>query len=166
MDNFEENPYAYFHYLKLCKKTECLHVLSDVNNYHFLHSKEYYDNLSLNFYICELVYNAINLFPDISEYTIKCQNENSVSYLKFGVFNDIDSHGRNIMAKIISTDDEDIYLLDYDEIKKLYCNNRDVYTEETTINTIIVLLSISLSSKITTSYKINPGYLKNTLKFK
>ena len=167
METLKNNPYTFFEYLKMYKenngKEERLPNIND-KDINFLHSKKYYNSLAFKIYICELVYNAINLFPDISEYTIKCQNENGINYLTLGLFK---INNYPYMGKFkASFYDEWVYLR-LQDIKAFYISNRFPGGIHAGANAVIVSMFMGESfPKITTSYKINPDYLKKTLKFK
>ena len=168
---FKENPYAFFNYLRICKKGETV-LISEVNHNTLYNIKPmgYYKILTFKTYICELVYNAINLFPTICEYTITCKNELGTSYLTFKIFQEIEDDGHPCMAqyKCTQIDEEDIlYNFNLQDIKKLYCNNRYHDDNSETVNTLVVLLYMGGEEPtVSTSYKINPDYIKNTIKFK
>jgi len=42
--------------------------------------------IQFKIFLCELVYQAIEMFPDISEYTIAFKNNNCISEIKLGEF--------------------------------------------------------------------------------
>lgn len=170
MENFEENPHAYFHYLKTCKQGNGQHLISEININCLCDSikaKRYYDMFSFKMFVCELIYNAINLFPDIYEYTMKFRNENGITYIRLGSFSELSDDGFDCMAKIVSIDSEDIYSLNRNDIKSLYCNNRNSDIDNELINTLIVIICMGgRIPSVTTSFKINKNEMKNKLKFK
>jgi len=113
MENFLENPYAYFNYLQTCKGGDYIHLLSEVTigEKESVKENKYYNALSFKIFICEIIYNAINLFPEIEEYTISCSNENGTSHLKLGIFGELSDDGFQCLGKFISIEAEDIYSL-------------------------------------------------------
>ena len=64
-------------------------------------SNRYYNAISFRIYFCELVYNAVMLFPDIYEYTITCKGTYTTS-IKIGFFDELDDNGEPTVAKISS----------------------------------------------------------------
>ena len=169
MENFEENPQAYFHYLKMCKHGNGQHLISEctINDISCIKCQKYYDIFAFKMFVCELIYNAINLFPDIYEYTIKFKNRNGTSYLRFGNFGELSDDGFECMGKIVSIDAEDIYSLSRSDIKSLYCNNRNENVDHDLINTLMVIVCMGGPiPSITTWFKINKNEMKNKLKFK
>ena len=169
LKNFKENPYAYFHYLKTCKKGEGFQLLSEVNIklLDCLKTKDYYDCLSFKTFLCELIYNAINLFPDISEYTIKAENDMGISFFILGIHEDLADDGHPCMAKLISVEVDDTFGLNLKQIKSLYCNNRHNDVDTELINVLVLMMYMGgTMPKLSTSFKINKDRYKNVLKFK
>ena len=169
MDNFEENPHAFFHYLKLCKGGYGQQLLSEIyiNTIDSVQCQLYYDIFSFKIFVCELIYNAINLFPGIYEYTIKFKNENGTTYLRFGNFEELSDDGFECMGKILSVDSEDVYSLSRKDITNLYCNNRHPIVDKDLISSLVLIVCMGGSiPTVSTTFKINKNELKNVLKFK
>jgi hypothetical protein len=169
LTGFEENPYAYFHYLKTCKSGNGLQLLSEINTneLHIIKSQEYYDILTFKTFICELVFNGINLFPEISCYSIICQNEIGISSLNLGLFEETMDDGHPCMAKFINLVLDSTYKMSLKEIKYIYCNNRYHQFQSEFINTIISLMFMGGSMpKVTIKTRVNKAYYKNILKIK
>ena len=57
-------------------------------------STEYWRYISFRTMICEMIYQAVNLFPEIEEYTITCTSNSIITTLQLGIYSD------NIVAKI------------------------------------------------------------------
>ena len=167
MSNKIFNPYAFFHYLKTCK-SKGSYILSEINPKSLYNIKlnEYYNCLSFKTYICEIIYNAINLFPDISEYRIMCKNECGETYLSFALFEDeIMDDEHPCMAKFKSVELEEIYTLSLKEIKSLYCNNRYSDIDTDIVNTLVMLMySDGSTPTVYTSYTINKDVVKQATK--
>ena len=172
MANFIENPFAYFNYLKICKsKGDGFECLSDVNFelIHNLKIKKYYDIISFKTYICELIYNAINLFPEIDSYTITCKSEDIISVLTFGFFDEIAEDGHKCMLKFKNNEASHDYLFNLKEIQQLYCNNRynDDNNPDSIVNTLLAFLLMTGSvPTVTTEYTISKKELNKKLKIK
>jgi len=169
MEIEDENPYGYFEYLKICKRNSGFQLLSEVNVNNIWNAKDlhYYDIMIFKTFICELIYNAINLFPTISEYTIKCKNENGISVLVFKCFEDLAEDGFPCLAKFTSMDMDMIYYLEREGVKSLYMNNRHEHIDCNIVNTIITLMYMGGSPpKVSTTSKINYREFKHYLKFK
>ena len=91
-----ENKFGFFHFLKITKGKSHMERISSVNGYRpTLKPVRYFNLQSFRIYLCELVYNAVNLFPEICEYTITSTNENGTSTLKLGYF---ENTGDNIVG--------------------------------------------------------------------
>ena len=162
-ENFD-NPFGYFHFLKTCKNGDGLQVISEINNdtLYFIKSKRYYDILGFKTYICELIFQAINQFPYVIEYTISCTNEVGTTHFKLGSFDDIGDDGHPCMAKFIGLDPEDKYDLSLKDIKQVYCNNRYNDIDHDVVNTLVILLIMGGEiPKIKTGYVLNPEMIKN-----
>ena len=131
-----------------------------------IRNQKYYDTASFRTYICELVYNGINLFPHISKYTIKCTNEQGESNIIFSAFNNkCDDDQKPCMGKFFGNDIA--FTLSRKDIKELYCNNRHEYFDFDTINTYIILLFMGGSiPKVSTSFEVDTDYVRKQLKFK
>jgi hypothetical protein len=167
--NIVENEYAFFHYLKICKKGYGAERVSSVDfDPNLIKPPRYYELLSFRIYICELVFNAINLFPEISEYTITCQSENKTSYLKFGVFKEHIIDNSPCMGIFKSEYDNETFYLSLKDIKSLYMANRYPEVDQMTVTTLIVSLVMGSYTipKVEVSYKYNNDHFKEILKFK
>jgi len=171
----EVNPFAFFHYLKTCKKGEGIQILSEINfkTLGLIKDISYYEVLTFKTFICELIYNGINLFPEICEYTIICKNKNGISSLTLGLFEDISDDGNQCMAAYSCYQNEKdtepiIYHMELKDIKHLYCNNRYQNVDNDIVNTFMVLLYMggSVPPNVSTAYRINKKYFKNILKIK
>ena len=163
-----DNPYAFFEYLKICKGGDWLQLLSEINlgGIKNLKSLDYYEIITFKTFICEIIYNAINLFPDIHEYTIRCENPNGISWLTFCIFDETDDNKHPCMGKFKSGVTGLVHELSLLEIKHLYMNNRYSDIDHDVVNMFMVLMYMGGNNipKVTTSYKINKP--SNQLKFK
>ena len=111
-----------------------------------------YDVLSFRILICELIYNAINLFPDIYEYTITCNR----STMKIGYFDVLDDNGEPTVITI--TNPMGNYKLNKVNVYQLYRHNRDPDIDMETINAVSVLMILDGNiPMIKTSYKSKSG---------
>jgi hypothetical protein len=161
----EENPYAYFHFLKYTKGNlprfdYDLHVTNTIQ------CRERVEFITFRKFICELIYNAINFFPEICEYTITCKNESGISTLCFAVFEEMSDDDHFCLGKFVSTD-IDMYLLNLNEIKQLYMNNRNKDTDPFIVETLLMLMCMGGSiPTVTTSFKINEKEFKGNFKTK
>lgn len=161
--NLVENPYAFFYYLKICKHGFGAERISSANSYEpgLIRQQRYYDLLGFRIYICELVYNAINLFPDISEYTITCKNEKGTSYLTFGSFKEHICEGHPCMGQFKGNFDSKPFYLSLQDIKSLYMANRYPGVDQETVNNIVVAMFMSGTlPKVTLSYKSAKSFTK------
>ena len=167
--HFKENPYAFFNYLKTTNRydTTQLELIAEVPppQVGVFKSNEYYEIMGFKPFVCELIYNAINLFPDIRKYTITFENEYGKSYLIFGLFQEISEDGHPCMLKYIGLDT--FINLELKDIKNLYCNNRHDNIDSNTVDTLIGLVMMGGSiPKVSTTFEINRENLKKLLKIK
>jgi len=165
------NPFGYFYYLKLCKYGNSVQIIPQMilSEFGTIKPKQYYDILSAKVYICELIFNGINMFPEISEYTITFKNENGICHIVLGLFEEYADKGSGnpCMAKCVSSEFEDIYCLELSDIQNLYCYNRYREADDSIIDTIMVLVCMGGSiPTISTSFKNNKEFFKKVIKFK
>ena len=150
----EENPYAYFYFLKYTKGNNELYIKiqKEVGK---IPSREQVEFAVFKMYICELIYNAINFFPDVYEYTITCKNEQGTSTLCFAVFEDMCDDNHHCMAKLVTSDIE-MYNLNLEEIKVLYMSNRHEGVDSFIVDTMVMLMCMGGNiPRVSTSYKLN-----------
>ena len=160
MEILFDNPYSFFEYLKMCKGFTGIRLLSEIANVHLIKPMKYYEIVTFKTFICEIVYNAINLFPDICEYIIKCENENGLSFLKIAHFEDTLDDGQPCLAQYTGMD-VGIYCLSLKDIKNFYMNNRHREIDPHVINTLVTLMHMGGNTpKVTTSFKSNKSLLK------
>jgi hypothetical protein len=166
MKFLKENPYYFFEYLKTYKKGDGLELLSEISALQSLNSVKsmsYYQISSFKTFICELIYNAINLFPEISEYTIRCENKLGWSSIQFSRFEELSDDTHPCLGKL-TTSEIGSYCLQCSDIKHLYMHNRHKNIDINLINTIIsILLMTDDFPKVTTSFTINKTQLKNKI---
>ena len=162
--DFIENPYGYFKFLKSKKQGYGTDLLCETNtkNLFTIKSNTYYELFAYKLYLCELVYNGINLFPEVCEYVITCKNDIGTSFIAFGIYADLGEDGHPVMAKYINTYLDEVYCLSLKDISDFYCNNRYHDVEQSMINIIVSLMLMGgKTPTITTSYKINNKHFKN-----
>ena len=166
--NVTENPYGFFSYLKITKARSAMERISSVDGYRdTLKPVRYFNLLSFRIYICELVYNAINLFPEISEYTITAKNDHGTSTLKFGLFQELTDDGHLAMGVFKSNFDNESFYLRLEDIKSLYMANRHTDVDHTTVTTVIVSMYMCGSLPVVSvDYKHNPEYFKDKISIK
>ena len=104
------------------------------------------------------------MFPEICEYTIETKNNVNKSILIIGVSDELDDQNEKSMCKVVT--DFDTYVLNKFEIYTLYSGNKVNNPDYDTINALVISLQMGGEMpKITTSYKINPVFVKNATKF-
>lgn len=167
MEGPDFNPYGFFEYLKICKGYKGVQLLSEINtnNLNSIKSNDHYRIITFKTYICELVYNAVNLFPDISSYTIICKNTSFTSTLTFTLYDELSDDNKQCMAKF-EYKDVGVYYLTLNDIKNFYMHNRYHEIDTRVINHITAIMQMDGSvPKITTEYITNQSP-KLRLKFK
>ena len=109
-------------------------------------------------YVCEIIYNAIQLFPDIIEYTITFENDNGITILKIGKFED-DCWGQ------ILTSDGCYCNLSRVDMSILYISNK-IKSDYGRLCMIIEVLRNGINEpKVKTSFIINKLIIDNATKF-
>jgi len=162
-----DNPYAYFHYLKLCKGGGSTQLVAEItpSNGHIIRSNEYYDTISFKTFICEMIYNGINLFPEISKYTISCKNEQGECQLIFADFSEQHENNSSVMSKFVGIDWG--YNLELSDIKHLYCHNRHENVDLDTVNVMVALMMMGGTiPRVSTKIEVNKDFYKTQTKFK
>ena len=123
-----------------------------------------YDILSFKIMLCEIIYNAINLFPDIYEYTISCIGTHQ-STITIGFLNDLDDNGEPAIMKI--KNHHGTHIINKEEVFQLYRYNRDPDIEMTNTISLIMRLGGNIPI-IKTSYKSkssNKGFIEGRVDF-
>jgi hypothetical protein len=163
-----ENPYAFFEYLKICKGGDGLKILSEVNTSGLWNIKgmDYYEIITFKTFMCELIFHAVNAFPDISEYTITCESPNGTTWITLSNFETPEDDEHPCMAKFKSIVTDMVHELSLKELKYIYMNNRYNNINHDVVNMFMTLMYTGGNNvpKITTSYKMNKPV--NQLKFK
>lgn len=162
-----ENKFGFFHFLKITKGKSDMERISSVDGYRpTLKPARYFNLQSFRIYLCELVYNAVNLFPEICEYTITSTNENGTSTLKLGYFEGTGSD-ELCMGVFKSNFDNEQFYMRLSDIKAMYMANRHKDVDHMSVTAVVVSMFMCGSlPNITVSYKHNPEYYKGLLKFK
>jgi len=147
-------------YLKLLRdyKTSGVKLVSYNSNNLNIKSNKYYNAISFRIYFCELVYNAVMLFPDITEYTIICKGTYTTS-LKIGYFDELDDNGEPTVAKISSYIGD--YSLNKQDFFQIFRANRDPDIDTDTVNSFVIMMIMDGNAPIIkTSYKSKPATKK------
>ena len=164
---YTDDPLEYFKFLKCHAEDRPDYYICDTSGLTFgnnVKSIDSYEVLSFRTYICELFYRAIRMFPEICEYTIETKNNVNKSILIIGVSDELDDQNEKSMCKVVT--DFDTYVLNKFEIYTLYSGNKVNNPDYDTINALVISLQMGGEMpKITTSYKINPVFVKNATKF-
>ena len=82
----------------------------------------YYDTISFRTMICEIIYQAIQMFPLIKEYTILCENSKGRSKIIIGYHEEIDNDGELGLVKVQNK--HGTFMLDKIDVHNLYIFNR------------------------------------------
>jgi len=164
---YPDEPFFYFTLLNACTVKE-FDFLCDTSNplkRGEIRPLYYYEHLSFKTMFCEMIYRAINMFPDIVEYTITTKSNRGTSNFVLGYFEDTVTDDGNIcMAKIIS-DDIGNYDLSLHDIKQLYNHNHAVEVDMGIIDCYTILMHMGGWDPIVkTSFKVANN--KNQLVFK
>lgn len=167
--DLRENPFGFFIYLKICKSKSDMEKVSTVHGYRpTIKPVRYYNLLSFRIYLCELVYNAINMFPEICEYTITARNENGTSTLRFGYFNNlVEGSNEPSMGIFKSSFHNECFYLRLQDIKSMYMANRHREIDQMSITAVVVSMYMcGTKPNISVEYKHNPEHFKGILKIK
>ena len=130
------------------------------SNFGNIKSNYMYDLVSLRIMICELFYNAVKLFPDISEYTITCKNEITTTDIVIGKLTCKDEE--NECSYCYLGNDITTYIMNKEEVFYMYTANRVFEPNYDFINTVIglIVLNGKYFPKITTSFINKPSSYK------
>ena len=104
-------------------------------------------------FLCELVYRAVQYFPDIAEYTIECKNNSGTVSLKLGNFeNETDYPDIATVTTQCGT-----CTLSKVQIIKMYSANRMTNPDHRATNMLIdCIFNGGYEPTVKTSWKINP----------
>ena len=154
---FTTNPEQFFLFLRT-------HVDDGIHNevipvdVNVIRSNITYELIAFRTYICELIYNAVQLFPEISEYTIECSNNITNSKLILGTFTDIDDTDMPCCCKIITT--YDTFVLNKVALYNIFIANKIHNPDYSVTNGLIMILTMSGWIPIVkTSYKMNKSMI-------
>ena len=163
-------PFGYFNFLQKVHGTNDGTYLCDgmVTLHRCVKTNEYYNFLSFKSFVCGLIYNAVNMFPAVSEYEIEFKNNSGTSCLLFKNFEEIGEDHKPCLCKLFSLssyEENQVYSLTLCDIKQLYCNNHFAHVDNDTVNTLIVILHMhGWEPTIKTSFVSNPKYIKTATK--
>jgi hypothetical protein len=165
---YQANPYEYFTFLKCHKSSTHTYFLCDATSSvltkNAIKCMDSYGIITFRTYMCELVYNAIHMFPDISEYTIITKNKLNTAVITFGVFDELDDQNEIVLGKVSTN--FDTYTLNKYEIYAIYIGNKVANPDYETINSFVISLQMGSNiPTVKTSYKINPENVKAAMKF-
>lgn len=161
------DPYEFFTFLKCHKSESRTFFLCDSTSptltKNTIKCMDSYDIITFRTYMCELVYNAIHMFPNICEYTIVTKNKINKAVITFGIFDELDDQNEIVLGKV--TTNFDTYTLNKYEIYAIYIGNKVASPDYETINSFVISLQMGSNiPTVTTSYKINPEFIKNATK--
>jgi len=114
----------------------------------------YYDTLSFRTMICEIIYQAIQMFPLIKEYTILCENSKGKSKIIIGYHEEIDNDGELGLIKVQNK--YGTFVLDKIDVHNLYIFNRCAEADVEIANALMLCLYLdgekpSVKTQITCS---------------
>lgn len=122
-------------------------------------SCEYYHLLAFRTMIGELFYQAVNMFPYISEYVIECTNTKGTGVLSLGIFTEMDDDDELTVCKIRNNHFE--YHLNKNDVQNLYMSNRSNLHDSQLVDFIInSLYYIGPPPTVKTSFKSLKSYRK------
>ena len=105
---------------------------------HVFRENSYYQAHSFRTLICELIYQAIQMFPNIKEYRIICKNNKGVSKIIIGYLEELDNDDELGLIKI-----ENKYttvILDKTDVHNIYIFNRCSEGDPEIINAVLSCL--------------------------
>jgi len=163
---YYKSPYLFFMFLqKYQTRTDHSLMFCDtIFDETILNISSYINLVCFRTFICELIHNAINLFPGISDYTFSFSNKRK---LLIKPFLDFDEEGSQYFGQIIF-DNGDKIGLNTQDIEQLYITNKSPYCNLERINIIIgTLYGYSfdrVAPTVITSYTLNKDNIKNATK--
>jgi hypothetical protein len=106
--------------------------LIEVSDKNSISCPEYQNFLSFKTMICEMVFRAINNFPNIiKEYTIKCTNNKGTCLIKIGISDHLDNEGELSVLTLITP--FKTYYLNKTDVNTICISNRSNYYNKLTI---------------------------------
>jgi len=152
----------YFRFLKKIKFQENIEIGSDIdiNDKSIIRPPGYYRICTFRTLICEMFYNAVNFFPEVSEYSIIFSYGNKSIYIKFGYFDHLNTRDDKQTLVRIETD-EHAFCLTRKHIYTFYVANRVVDPDYDIINAILLLLYINGKEpqNIKTDFVLNKKFI-------
>lgn len=106
-------------------------------------------------YLCELIYRAVQYFPDIMEYTIECKNDSGKVTIKLGKF----ENETEVPDVALVTTPCGTCSLSKAAIIKIYSANRLRTPDHRQTNMLIdCIFNGGYEPRVKTSWKINPNF--------
>ena len=157
----------YFDFLKKYKAKDEVNIISDINfnTLYNIKNHTYYDMISFKVFVCELFYQAVQYFPNILEYDIIIKNNKVETLFRISsiMCDTYDDQGHRGYALI--TNQFETYILNKYDMFNLYQANRTSNSRsETAVALVMLLWRDGDNPTVTTSYKLNPSFIKNCKK--
>ena len=122
-------------------------------------SCEYYHLLAFRTMIAELFYQAVNMFPHISEYCIECTNTKGKGVLSIGIYTEVADDDELTVCKV--RNDHFEYFLNKNDVNNLYVANRTENYDSEMVDFIInSLYYIGPPPTVKTSFTARKSYRK------
>jgi hypothetical protein len=122
-------------------------------------SCDYYELLAFRTMIAEMFFQAVNMFPYISEYKIECTNTKGKGCLSLGIYTETDDEDELTVCKIQNNHFE--YNLNKNDVQNLYISNKTNLHDSELVDFIInSLYYIGPPPIVKTSYKSLASYRK------
>jgi hypothetical protein len=123
----QENNLNFFNYLKTCYSSKQYIFRTPP----FIKNRLYLKNDPVYYYIfrqriCEYVYEGINQFPDITHFTISCENETGTTCINIKETSYIADDDLRCLMTIDDMDTGEMITLNRHDIKNLYTFNRQL----------------------------------------
>ena len=139
MEKYTEQDYNN-DFIDLLKNQEEIYTHIISKNIHNTPLKDhlFYDTLSFRTMICEMIYQAVHMFPNIKEYIIHCHNNKGKSKITIGYLQERDNDGELGLMKVENK--HGTFVLDKTEVFHLYTYNRSMESDVTIVNGILLCL--------------------------
>ena len=109
---------------------ECIHPI--------FRETSYYQTLAFRTMICEIIYQAVQLFPCIKEYRILCENNKGKSKIIIGYLEELDNEGEPGLIKVENKHGS--FILDKTDVHNIYIFNRCNESDFEIVNALMLCL--------------------------
>ena len=116
----------------------CYTYISNMKEHPSYKSDHYYSTFSFRTLLCEIIYQAIQMFPRIKEYQILCQNNKGKSKITIGFLEERDNEDEPGLIKVENK--HGTFVLNKVDVHNIYIFNRCPDGDPDIINNVLLCL--------------------------